>query len=769
MLVAALRPTEPEAAQNLLDAIRFGDDAARLTVGALGVESVARIVRERIPAADDEVCQACHAATRGNALYLQELLRAVLADGTEIDREKVTQATVPSLGDRVLRRAARVSGEAPALARAMAVLGDGVRLATAASLAGIDKAPAGNIAHELRRLEVLAGEDPSTFVHPLVRRSVYDSMPEGERQAAHAVAARLLEQDGAPPETVAAHLRMLAASSSDAIAHALLVAAERALDRAAPDEAVGWLDRALEEGAADPPRVYLLSRLALARALKRDPGAVAPLREAYALAEEPGARARLAVTLAELLGHAGRWGDAIAVIEEIERDLGATELGVATEAAAARAVITLHDPIYIADFDRRRDTYVRLAGGQYWASRALDALLATEAAYRGRPQEALIFSARAREGGLLLAERGAGAWTPTFLIGALIEVDALEAVPAVTEQVEAAARSSGSTFALLSAFALRGWARARCGELAAAEADVAAALQLAEEADLLMAVTTALFFLIDALLERDSLARVAELAEQTELSPDFMRTASGGNLVEARGRLRVLRRDRERGIEDLRAAGRIFSALRFGPAHSSWRSALALALPRTERAHAHELAGEELELAEACGLARPIGIALRTLGVLEDGAAGIDLLTRSVRTLESSPARLEHARSLVELGACLRRANRRAEARAPLTSGFELAHVCGADRLAERARQELQAAGGRRPRARALGSEALTASELRVVKLAAAGATNTEIAQELFVSLKTVETHLTRAYGKLGLAGTGSRRRLARVLQGAGV
>jgi predicted ATPase len=228
MLVARLRPTEPEAAQELLDAIRFGDDAARLTVRALGVESVARIVREGIPDAEDEVCQACHAATRGNALYLQELLRAVLADGTEIDREKVTRAAVPSLGDRVLRRAARVSGHAPALARAMAVLGDGARLATAASLAGIGNEPAGKIAHDLRRLEVLDSEDPFTFVHPLVRRSVYDSMPEGERQAAHAGAARLLEQDGAPPEAVAAHLRMLVPSASSAIAQEALSFSTRA-------------------------------------------------------------------------------------------------------------------------------------------------------------------------------------------------------------------------------------------------------------------------------------------------------------------------------------------------------------------------------------------------------------------------------------------------------------------------------------------------------------------------------------------------------------
>jgi DNA-binding NarL/FixJ family response regulator len=135
-----------------------------------------------------------------------------------------------------------------------------------------------------------------------------------------------------------------------------------------------------------------------------------------------------------------------------------------------------------------------------------------------------------------------------------------------------------------------------------------------------------------------------------------------------------------------------------------------------------------------------------------------------VALLEGTPFRLDHARSLVELGSTLRRANQRSDARVPLVAGLRLAYQCGAQRLTQRAQRELQAAGGRRPRLSTTGRDALTASELRVVELAASGATNTEIAQELYVSLKTVETHLSRSYLKLGLAGSGSRARLVRVL-----
>jgi DNA-binding CsgD family transcriptional regulator len=123
-----------------------------------------------------------------------------------------------------------------------------------------------------------------------------------------------------------------------------------------------------------------------------------------------------------------------------------------------------------------------------------------------------------------------------------------------------------------------------------------------------------------------------------------------------------------------------------------------------------------------------------------------------VATLAETTARLEHAHSLVELGAALRRTGDRWAAREPLRAGLELAHRCGALPLDERARIELAASGARPRKAVRSGVEALTPSELRVARLAAGGRTNREIAQELFVTVKTVEFHLRHCYQKLDIA-----------------
>jgi DNA-binding CsgD family transcriptional regulator len=124
-----------------------------------------------------------------------------------------------------------------------------------------------------------------------------------------------------------------------------------------------------------------------------------------------------------------------------------------------------------------------------------------------------------------------------------------------------------------------------------------------------------------------------------------------------------------------------------------------------------------------------------------------------VEQLERSPARLEYARALVNLGAGLRRRGEREAARAPLSEGLDIANACGSVALADRARAELFAAGARPRRDAASGAAALTPAELRTARMAADGLSNRDIAQALFVSMKTVETHLSHAYGKLGIAG----------------
>ncbi len=171
-----------------------------------------------------------------------------------------------------------------------------------------------------------------------------------------------------------------------------------------------------------------------------------------------------------------------------------------------------------------------------------------------------------------------------------------------------------------------------------------------------------------------------------------------------------------------------------------------------DRGRACALAESELADARTFGGRRALGIALRVVGLARGGTAGLRLLEESADVLRASPALLERAKSLAELGAALRRAGQRLAARPPLAEALDLAVGCGARPLAGRARAELITAGGRPRRERRHGVDALTPSERRVARLAADGRTNRQIAQSLYVTLKTVETHLAHAYAKLGIS-----------------
>jgi DNA-binding CsgD family transcriptional regulator len=181
-----------------------------------------------------------------------------------------------------------------------------------------------------------------------------------------------------------------------------------------------------------------------------------------------------------------------------------------------------------------------------------------------------------------------------------------------------------------------------------------------------------------------------------------------------------------------------------------WRSWAAEGLRLLGRKDdARALADEEYALARRWGNPHTIGACLRMRGLLECGKAGIGLLREAVEVLAGSEARLEHARALVDLGAALRRANQRTEARQRLREGVDLARRIGAFGLAERANDEIAATGARPRKVLHTGLDALTASERRVAQLAADGMSNKEIAQTLFVTIKTVEVHLSHAYRKL--------------------
>jgi DNA-binding CsgD family transcriptional regulator len=184
----------------------------------------------------------------------------------------------------------------------------------------------------------------------------------------------------------------------------------------------------------------------------------------------------------------------------------------------------------------------------------------------------------------------------------------------------------------------------------------------------------------------------------------------------------------------------------------AWGAFLAIGLAGLGRGNpARALAFLYRRGARTWGTPRVIGIGLHATGVVRGGEKGIALLREAVATLENSPARLEHAKALTDLGAALRRAGHRAEAREPLRQAMEMARRGGAVAVAKRAHEELEATGETLGRFAPVGVESLTPSERRIAALAAEGKTNRQIAQTLFLSVKTVESHLRGAYRKLDI------------------
>jgi ATP/maltotriose-dependent transcriptional regulator MalT len=332
------------------------------------------------------------------------------------------------------------------------------------------------------------------------------------------------------------------------------------------------------------------------------------------------------------------------------------------------------------------------------------------------------------------------------------------------------ARRSGGALAFSSAQLWRATLDIGTGALADAEADARLAFDTRPEENMETPWVFALLAMV--LVERGSLDEAARILERFAAEVDSFREGyrSHGLLFRARAGLASARGDHGAALADALVAGRIAEQFGFvNPAVDfglTWQSEAALAHHFLgEDDAARDLAEEQLELARLWGAPRTLGQALRILGVVETGEAALERLHEAVAVLETSPARLEHAYALTDLGSALRRANQRAAAREPLRRGLELAQRCGATRLAARAHEELLATGARPRRLRTSAVNSLTPTERRVASMAADGLSNREIAQSLFVTLRTVETHLSSTFRKLGLS---SRTQLPAALADTG-
>ncbi len=707
---------------------------------------------------------ACRAATGGVPFLVRELVGALAA-------QRVTPAAdqaprVQKLGPRTvalatLARLARESEACVALARAVSVLGNEAQLPRAARLAELDGVQALEALDVLVAGDVLRAGQRIEFVHPILRTAVHEDLLPGQRSVLHRKAAALLAAEGADIDAIAAQLLASDPAGSEEVARQLRDAALRALARGAPEDAVAYLARALQEAGDRQLRGTLSFELAKAEKLVGDPAAIEHFAQARRLSDDPIFRSRAALELSGLLVLSGQWDTPAAVIEEALAELGDRDRELSERMERLRAGRAAYDPRHVADYNSRLPRLREIAARDSVGARSMALLNALIAVNRGAkgPGDAALLN-RGWDVRALLAA-GMDEWALDQGIGALVLSEELDQAREVAEAMLGSGRQRGSLLSFITGSGFRGWVEARLGRLGAAESEARAALEPAREQNMSFALPFLLWAATDVLLERPEAADLAALTEQVGTGT-MAETCNGAYLYEVRGRVRHMAGQTEAAVLDLRRAGAIYRALGFcNPNATSWRSGLAMVLRTEEPAEARRLVLEELEDARQVGHARGVGVSLRTLGLLDGGASGLQHLDEAVKVLGASVARLEQARALVDLGSALRRAGQRTSAREPLRGGLDIAVTAGATRLAERANAELTAAGARPRRLRVTGPEALTPSEVRVARLVADGLTNNEVAQALFITPKTVDTHLSHVYTKLGIS---SRHALAAAL-----
>jgi DNA-binding CsgD family transcriptional regulator len=714
-----------------------------------------------------EFAAACREATGGNPFLLEALLREIDEQGLAPDaREavRVREIGPQAVADAVLLHLAERPA-ATALVRAVAVVGDGASLPEAALLAELSPEDAAGAADTLVALGILRSAEGLEFTHSIVREAVCAGIGAHERSQAHGRAARILAAAGASDERVAAQIVGAEPSGDPERVDLLRRVAADALCRGAPAAAVAWLSRALAEPPSESAMAAVLLDLGSAELRIAAPEAVEHLGAAVELLDEP----RPLATGARLLANALTWSgesdrsiealeSAIAVVEPADREL-ALHLEAELAAHAQEASREARAPAA-----RRLARFGELEGATP-GERLVLASLAFERAREGETErEAAAHLERALAGGKLLEEQRIDVAPPIYvLLVGLLATEALELADACVGRMVADARARASIPALAFATEFRGWVSLRRGAVADAEEDARTALELLTTVDIELGRDFALALMIETLIEEGDVEGAARALRTRGADDRIPPGLATNDLLEARGLLRLAQGDARAGLDDLIEFGRrdeLWGGA--NPLASRWRSRAALALAAIgDGEQARRLALEDLERARRWRASSGMGIALRAVGLIEGGAAAVDRLREATELLARSPARLEHARALVDLGAALRRANRRAEARGWLQEGFELARRCGASALAEHAQTELRAAGGRSSQPAGTGVEQLTVSERRVAELAAAGNSNPEIAQSLFVTRKTVETHLGRVYRKLGISG---RDHLARAL-----
>lgn len=712
--------------------------------------------------------RACHTATQGNPFLLEELLRTLDAEDATRDDEHIAQLVPRTVARATLARLRLLGPDATRLGLAIAIFGRAAELRHASALADLTPDAAARAADALTAARIVGVGRPLEFIHPLVWSAIYSELAQGDRAAKHKRAAQLLAGEGVDDASVAPHLLASDATGDPWVVERLLAAAQAVLDRGAPDAACTYLERALVEPPSVDARLTVLLMLGVAELKLTRPTAIDHLRDVVHATPDPHVRVDAALNLLWALAYRNQIEEAVgAGIDALHRGREDRELTLRLEgemffiaqfapACTKRALQRLRRYDTVKEGETAGERLIlacRAFGAAQGAAHSDTSAAATaELAMAALGDGALLRDHRARSPGIFMA------------VWALLEADRLVEAERYFDLTIVDARRQGSTGTFASRVACRCIVLIRQGRLAEAEAE---ALGLLTENDPhAIARAMLLVSLLTTMRERAAPQTWAATLTHHGINGDVSGSALAGMLLLARGQLWLAAGDGQAALRDFEQARALETLAGIDPGAATSRAYCALARARIgDHDAAQALAQAALQRAREWDTPSALASALRTAGLVARKEEQIELLRASVIAGDRSPARYEHAQSLTAYGAALRRAGHRRDARDPLTQALDQATRCGARALARTAREELVATGARPRRDMRTGPDALTPSERRVAQLVADGLTNREAAQALFVTMRTVEGHLTQTYTKLNIT---SRRELAHAMKPGG-
>jgi DNA-binding CsgD family transcriptional regulator len=751
-------PGDPVVLRSLLER----PETLAVSPSALSVTAVAELADELLGESPEDLIGACHHATAGNPLLVRELLLALKDVATRPGSDPVAAVaglTTDTIARSVLPRLARLGPAAVAVATAAAVLGDEAALPTVAAVAGVDTEAAVEAVDALARAEILVGSNRLEFVHPVVRAVVYADLPPADRSRLHGAAALELHRVGGRKDAIAAQLIHAPVGVLPTGADVLASVGADALHQGDAGTAVLLLARALEESPNEAVGHAIRLDLGIAHSRLADPAAAAELAAVVAVAEDPEIVVRASRELGDVLGRDGEAARASRLIAAAADRFRTTDPSLALrldlEAVLAGArVDAAEDPAAMDRYQRLFATPPR--AGSYEA-RVLDAMRSFAEVTAGAPAGKVSHLARRALGdGDLASAAGLTSGMFHVAVQALCLAEDYDRAAVEWDRAEAASSAIGSIVGYGMACCYRaGFYSLRTGRLVAAEQDARTAFEIAQEHGQLIWLIEAVAYLAEALILRGETEQAGEVLGAVALPEPLPSGMYYEPLLRARALYAAACGEARSAVDDLLHYGdrsRAWGSPAGGP--FEWRcTAGELLVTLGQRAEARAIIQAEIERATAAHTPRALGMAMRVRALAQDKSADLDGLRAAADVLERTPARLAYARTLLDLGAALRRSGSRVDAHEPLRKAYELAQEIGAVPLAEQAHTELLACGLRPRRAAVTGVHSLTASERRVAEMASAGRTNAEIAQALFVSRKTVEKHLGGAYTKLGIVG----------------